>query len=154
MRCLGCILVLLYGVGDAQATGLKSGATASQSLVTAVKPAKSRTLVSSHPRHRKHVAQPKKREERHRVKTAVEAWAASPFARCVRLRESHDGADPNAANNLYGMQARNAGYAGGTSYSWARHVSRRAQDRLAYRLFLKYGDGPWRPYDGCVWTGV
>lgn len=155
MKCLTvCILVLLYGVGDAQA-GLKSkhGPTASQSVV--VKAARSHAVGARAARPAVKRKGAGAHRSRHAPKrTAVQVWVASPFARCVRQAESGNGTNPAAANNLYGIQARNAGYAGGTSYSWARYVPRRVQDGIAYRLFLRYGDGPWRPYDGCVWTGV
>lgn len=75
---------------------------------------------------------------------SLTAWVHSDFARCVRLRESHDGRDPNAGGNLYGVQ-RNGGY------SWAAGLARAAQDRIAYQLWCRWGDQPWRPYDGCAW---
>ena len=77
---------------------------------------------------------------------AQTTWVHSAFAQCVRLRESHNGADPNADGNLYGVE--NPGLPGGT-YDWARSVSRTTQDRIAYRLYQRYGVQPWRPYDGC-----
>lgn len=77
---------------------------------------------------------------------SLATWVRSDFAVCVRLRESHDGRDPNAAGNLYGVQ--NPGVPGGV-YSWARGVPRAAQDRIAYSLWCRYGVAPWRPYDGC-----
>lgn len=73
-------------------------------------------------------------------------WLHGSFAACVRLRESHNGADPNAHGNIYGMQAGWAA-AGGTGY--AGDASRAEQDYRAYRLYQRYGVGPWRPYDGC-----
>lgn len=78
---------------------------------------------------------------------APASWVHSAFAVCVRHRESHDGADPNAAGNLYGVQ-RPYGYSGGV-YSWARNVSRSEQDYIAWKLWQRYGVQPWRPYDGC-----
>ena len=81
-----------------------------------------------------------------------QAWVRSPFARCVRWRESHNGADPNAEGNLYGLEGINVparfSNLGGT-YSWAASVPRSVQDRLAYLLWLRDGDGPWSAYDGC-----
>jgi hypothetical protein len=81
----------------------------------------------------------------------VQRWARSPFATCVRYRESRNGQDPNADGNLYGMENINAGALGrrGGVYSWARNVPRATQDRIAYRLFLRYGDTPWARFDGC-----
>lgn len=70
-------------------------------------------------------------------------WVNGPFARCVRHNESHDGQDPNAHGNLYGVQDASGGYA------WAQHVPRARQDYIAWRMFLRDGDQPWRPYDGC-----
>ena len=52
--------------------------------------------------------------------TKEQVWVRSAFAQCVRMRESHNGADPNAQGNLYGVESMNApGYPGGV-YSWAR----------------------------------
>lgn len=74
------------------------------------------------------------------------------FATCVRDRESHNGQDPNAEGNLYGLEGINVpqrfARLGGT-YSWARGVPRKAQDRLAFALFLKDGTAPWSRWDGC-----
>lgn len=75
-------------------------------------------------------------------------WLHSPFAQCVRLRESHNGADPNARGNIYGMQDGWAA-AGGTGR--AGDATRKEQDYRAYLLWKRYGDSPWRPYDGCHW---
>lgn len=74
---------------------------------------------------------------------APAAWVHSAFATCVRQRESHNGADPNADGNLYGMQDARG------RYDWARNVSRREQDYLAWRLWKRDGVEPWRPHDGC-----
>jgi hypothetical protein len=75
-----------------------------------------------------------------------EAWVHSTFAQCVRLRESHNGADPNAHGNIYGMQD---GWqaAGGSGRAGA--ASRAEQNYRAYLLWRRYGVSPWRPYDGC-----
>ncbi len=59
------------------------------------------------------------------------------------MRESHDGHDPNANGNLYGVKDASGGY------SWARGVPRARQDAIAYQLYRRYGVQPWRPYDGC-----
>lgn len=72
----------------------------------------------------------------------------SAFAICVRHNESHNGADPNAHGNIYGMKAGWAS-AGGTGF--AGNASRAEQDYRAYILWRHYGDSPWRPYDGCHW---
>lgn len=78
---------------------------------------------------------------------APASWVHGAFASCVRLRESHDGHDPNAGGNLYGVKG--ASDSRGNPYSWARYVSRADQDWIAYKLYLRYGVQPWRPYDGC-----
>jgi hypothetical protein len=70
-------------------------------------------------------------------------WVRGAFAACVRERESHDGADPRAQGNLYGVQDRNGGY------GWARNVPRAEQDYIAWKLYQRYGVQPWRPFDGC-----
>ena len=75
--------------------------------------------------------------------TPAEVWARGSFATCVRFRESHDGQDPNAHGNLYGVQDANG------HYSWAAGVSRARQNEIAYNLYVRYGVQPWRPYDGC-----
>ncbi len=71
------------------------------------------------------------------------SWMTSAFAQCVRLRESGNG---RGSSNIYGMLD---GWraAGGSGDAW--HASRAEQDYRAYRLWLRYGVIPWRPYDGC-----
>lgn len=76
----------------------------------------------------------------------------SPFARCVRHNESHDGADPNARGNLYGVKVFDREHPSGW-YGWASGIPRATQDLIAYRLWQRYGDQPWRFYDGCTWIG-
>lgn len=74
------------------------------------------------------------------------AWLNGEFAKCVRLRESHNGKDPAARGNIYGMLDGWA-EAGGTGR--AGDHSRAEQDYRAYRLYRRYGVWPWRPYDHC-----
>jgi len=74
---------------------------------------------------------------------APAVWVHGRFASCVRQRESQNGADPNARHNLYGVKDASGGY------RWAEHVSRAKQDYIAWRLYKRWGDQPWRPYDGC-----
>lgn len=76
------------------------------------------------------------------------AWVRSAFARCVRTAESGNGTNPAAYGNLYGIQGPADKH--GDVYSWAHGVSRQTQDRIAYRLFLRSGDYPWRSHDGCA----
>ena len=73
-------------------------------------------------------------------------WLRGDFATCVRLRESHDGHDPRAHGNIYGMQS---GWAAAGGRGFAGNASRAEQDYRAYRLWKLYGVSPWRPYDGC-----
>lgn len=76
-----------------------------------------------------------------------QAWVRSPFASCVRWRESTNGA---GASNLYQIQGPNASSNDG-DYEWLDWVSRAKQNWIAYKMFLRRGDNPWRPYDGCYW---
>lgn len=80
-------------------------------------------------------------------RTPAEAWAQTSFAKCARWRESNDGA---SAQNLYEIQGPNASGNYG-DYEWLNGVSRIQQNQIAYQMFLKRGDSPWRPYDHCYW---
>jgi hypothetical protein len=83
---------------------------------------------------------------KHKVSPA-EAWARTPFANCVRLRESQNGV---TAQNLYEIEGPHASGNYG-DYEWLNGVSRVQQDLIAYQMFLRSGDSPWRPYDHCYW---
>lgn len=74
-------------------------------------------------------------------------WLNSQFAQCVRQHESGNG---TTTRNIYGMQA---GWAVAGGSGWAGDATRAEQNYRAYLLFKRYGDGAWRPYDGCVWNG-
>lgn len=79
----------------------------------------------------------------------AERWARTDFAVCVRWRESRNGA---SAQNLYEIEGPHASSNYG-DYEWLNGVSRKGQNVIAYQMFLRRGDSPWRPYDGCTWTG-
>ena len=72
------------------------------------------------------------------------AWIRSPFANCVRWRESNDGA---ASGDIYGILPFVWASLGGQDSVYT--ASRAEQDYRAWLLYLRDGVGPWRPYDGC-----
>jgi hypothetical protein len=80
--------------------------------------------------------------------SAVRRWRAGAFARCVRARESSNG---RASRNLYGMLD---GWIVAGGDGDAAEASIAEQDYRAWRLWRRYGDSPWRPYDGCVDRGL
>lgn len=73
-------------------------------------------------------------------------WTHSSFIQCVRHAESHDGADPNAHGNVYGMLD---GWAAAGGQGRAGDASRAEQNYRAWLLWKRYGVQPWRPFDGC-----
>jgi len=74
---------------------------------------------------------------------APASWIASDFARCVRARESSNG---RGSRNLYGM-LDGWTVAGGRGEASAAPV--REQHYRAWLLWRRFGDAPWRPWDGC-----
>jgi hypothetical protein len=88
-------------------------------------------------------------QARHRPMSPAQKWARGAFATCVRIHESQDGL---TAQNLYEIEGPHASGNYG-DYGWLDGVSRYRQNEIAYQLFRRSGDSPWRPYDGCVWRG-
>lgn len=68
---------------------------------------------------------------------------------CVRIHESHNGADPKAHGNIYGMISPHGGWDDVGGLGFAGDHSRAEQNYRAWLLWRKYGMSPWCQYDGC-----